>query len=195
MSPTVRCLETVVGPGRQGSALPSLGVATFRFTCSSCGEVHEGIPTFGAKAPLSYFAVPEAERAVRCSLGTDDCVIDEQHFLVRGCIELPVIGHDEPFVWGAWVSLSRENFAEWVRSYDEPHRSHLGPYFGWLDAWIKPYPETMNLKTMVHLRDHGIRPYIELEQTDHPLAVEQREGISPDRVAELYELMVHGASP
>lgn len=167
----------------------------FEFKCSSCGQVHEGVPTFGAAAPLSFYAVPEAERFSRCSLGSDDCVIDEQHFFVRGCLELPVISLDEQFVWGVWVSLSKENFTEWVGSYGEAHRSHLGPYFGWLDAWIKPYPATMNLKTRVHLRDHGIRPFIELEPTDHPLAIEQREGITTDRVAELYRIMVHDRDP
>jgi hypothetical protein len=50
----------------------------------------------------------------------------------------------------------------------------------------------VNLKTRVHLRDGFIRPFIELEPTDHPLAVEQREGISVERVAELYALVVHG---
>jgi hypothetical protein len=34
--------------------------------------------------------------------------------------------------------------------------------------------------------DDSVRPYIELEPTDHPLAVEQRNGISVDRVAEIY---------
>ena len=54
-----------------------------------------------------------------------------------------------------------------------------------------PYPETMNLKTRVHLRDQGIRPFIELEPTDHPLAVEQRQGISVARVAEIYAMLMH----
>ena len=49
----------------------------------------------------------------------------------------------------------------------------------------------MDLKTLVHLRDRGIRPFTELEPTDHPLAVEQREGISIQRVTELYIIMVH----
>ncbi|WP_313622718.1 DUF2199 domain-containing protein [Achromobacter sp.] len=48
------------------------------------------------------------------------------------------------------------------------------------------------MKTHVHLRDDGIRPYIELEPTSHPLAVEQRNGITIDRVAEIYALLVHG---
>jgi hypothetical protein len=87
--------------------------------------------------------------------------------------------------------LSEENFRTWVQVFGENHRSHIGPFFGWLDAWLKPYPDTMNLKTMVHLRDDGIRPYIALEPTEHPLAVEQRSGISVDRVAEIFSIMVH----
>ena len=75
----------------------------FQFKCSSCGEIHKGMPSFGAQAPLSYYAVPEGQRDDRCSLGSDDCVIDGQHFFVRGCIEIPVHGEGEPFSWGVWV--------------------------------------------------------------------------------------------
>jgi hypothetical protein len=38
----------------------------FEFRCRTCDEVHEGMPGFGAIAPLSYYAIPEAERASRC---------------------------------------------------------------------------------------------------------------------------------
>ena len=55
------------------------------------------------------------------------------------------------------------------------------------------YPDTLNLKTRVHLRDDGVRPSIELEPTEHPLAIEQRDGITAERVAELYARLVHGA--
>lgn len=71
----------------------------------------------------------------------------------------------------------------------------MGPFFGWLNASLRPYPETANLKIMVHLRNNGIRPAIEIEPTDHPLAVEQREGISADRLAEIYRIIVHGEAP
>jgi hypothetical protein len=53
------------------------------------------------------------------------------------------------------------------------------------------YSDTFNLRTRVHLRDDGLRPFIELEPTDHPLAIEQREGISIERVADLYTQMIH----
>lgn len=43
----------------------------FEFQCSCCGEVHRGMPSIGADAPLNYFAVPREERSTRCSLSTD----------------------------------------------------------------------------------------------------------------------------
>jgi hypothetical protein len=149
------------------------------------------MPSFGAAAPLSYYAIAEWERASRCELGSDDCVIDREWFFVRGCLEIPVHGADEPLNWGVWVSLSEQNFLTWLQNFDQQSGSHVGPFFGWLNAWLKPYPETVNLKTHVHLRDNGVRPWIELEPTDHPLAIEQRNGISIDRVAEIYSIMVH----
>lgn len=164
---------------------------TFSFRCATCDEMHHGIPSFGAHAPFSYYQVPEEERARRCSLGSDDCVIDDNLFFVRGCIEIPVHGFDEPFSWGVWLSLSEASFGEWVRTFDVARRSDVGPFFGWLNTQLSVYPETLSLKTMVHLRDDGIRPYIELEPNDHPLALEQRNGISPERLARIYREVMH----
>jgi hypothetical protein len=73
----------------------------FEFGCQTCGEIHKGMPGFGANAPLSYFAIPEAERASRCELGSDDCVIDHASFFVRGCLEIPVHGADKPLIWAS----------------------------------------------------------------------------------------------
>ncbi len=165
---------------------------TFSFKCATCNKTHRGMPSFVVEAPLSYLSVPEEERQSRCSLGSDDCVIDEQWFFVRGCIDIPVHGHDDPFSWNVWVSLSEASFTEWVKAFDMTHRSHVGPFFGWLNVRLPLYPDTVNLKTAVRLRDHGIRPYIEIEPGDHPLALEQRNGISVERVAEIYSRVVHG---
>src|SRR5262245_6709835 len=118
-------------------------MATFTFKCFTCGQDHLGMPSFGAPAPLNYYAIPEPEREERCDLASDACVIDGTHFFIRGCLDIPVHGEEEPFSWGVWVSLSEANFSEWSRYFDEPRRTHLGPYFGWLNAWLKPYPDTM----------------------------------------------------
>ncbi|KVM99672.1 DUF2199 domain-containing protein [Burkholderia stagnalis] len=155
------------------------------------GKTHHGIPSFAAHAPFSYYQIPDEERAHRCSLGSDDCVIDETLFFVRGNIEIPVHGFAEPFMWGVWLSVSEASFQEWVRTFHVAKRSHVGPFFGWLNTQLSVYPDTINLKTMVHLRNDGIRPYVSVEPTDHPLALEQRHGISRERVAQIYRDVMH----
>jgi hypothetical protein len=52
-------------------------------------------------------------------------------------------------------------------------------------------PSTLSLKTRVHTQAVGQRPLIELEPTDHPLAVEQRTGITLARVQEIAETLLH----
>ncbi|CAB3636450.1 DUF2199 domain-containing protein [Achromobacter pestifer] len=165
----------------------------FSFKCATCDQVHHGLPSFGADAPESYYRIAPQEREQRCDLGSDDCVIDEQHFFVRACIELPIQDYPEPFVWGVWVSVSLASYETWVRTSDAPERAQTPAMFGWLNTRLDPYPDTLSLKTHVHLRDGGLRPSIELEPTDHPLAVEQRRGITTERVAEIYAMLVHGA--
>ncbi len=160
-----------------------------RFTCGQCEEVHEGVPGFSWDHPIDYLMIPEEQRARRCHLTPDWCTIDEQSFFVRGCLEIPVHDESDPFIWGVWVSLSRESFEAFRNVFPEAKRSHIGPFFGWLRAHIRSYPETLNLKTRVRLRDEGTRPFIELEPTDHVLAVEQRKGIDRARVIELFEQM------
>ncbi|QYF93860.1 DUF2199 domain-containing protein [Massilia sp. PAMC28688] len=163
----------------------------FECLCSGCGEVHQGMPAFGANAPLSYYAVPVHERQARCQLDSDSCVIDQAQYFVRCCLEIPVLEEAEPLSWGVWVSLSEQSYQQWAACFDADTRSHIGPFFGWLNAALGPYPDTVNLKTRVHLRDGRFRPYVELEPNCHPLAIEQREGISVARVAQLYAAVVH----
>ena len=148
----------------------------FQFKCKSCSEWHEGMPTFGADAPLYFYSIPAEERSRRCVLGSDTCVVDQEHFFVLGCLGIHVHGETDPFVWGVWVSLSKDHFDEFLACFDMNDRSHIGPSSdGSVRApSLSQYGE---VSTQVHLRDNGIRPYIELEPTDHPLAVEQRNVI------------------
>nr|WP_236634536.1 MULTISPECIES: DUF2199 domain-containing protein [unclassified Exiguobacterium] len=45
------------------------------------------------------------------------------------------------------------------------------------------------MKTNGHIREVGMQSFIELEPTDHPLAVEQRDGITHGRTEELARIM------
>lgn len=168
-------------------------IKTFEFKCSCCDEVHVGIPHLGSKAPNYYFSVPKEEIENRVFLTSDTCVIDDKHFFIRGCLEIPLIGYKDVFSFGAWVSLSRENFEKFESLYDEQKRDHHDPMFAWFSSWVWPfYEDTENIKSRIHLRNDGTRPYIELEPTNHILSLTQKNGISPEQVIKMYEYYVHG---
>jgi len=171
----------------------SVSGATRGYVCGTCGQRHAGLPlAYGPPAPVYWYSIPEAERERRCLLSSDQCIIDDAHFFLVGNLEIPILGSEERFSWDVWVSLSAANFARACELWEQPGRESEPPYFGWLNTTLPGYPHTVSLKTHVHTREVGVRPYVELEPTDHPLAVEQREGISWERVREIAELMLHG---
>ena len=130
-------------------------------------------------------SVPEAERARRTLLDTDLCVVDKRAFFIRGCLDIPIVGGTNVFRWLVWVSLSEQSFNRAVDQWLKVGREKESPYFGWMNTRLPTYPETLNLKTNVHTCPVGERPQVELEPTDHPLALEQRFGISMARAEQL----------
>jgi hypothetical protein len=139
-----------------------------------------------------WLTIPEAERETRAVLSSDLGLIDEQHGFIAGNLEIPVIGSGHAFSWDVWVSLSPANFKRAYQLWEQVARESEPPYFGWLSTSLPSYPETLRFKTMVHTREVGRRPRIELQPTDHPLAVEQRHGITWERVQEIAEQVLHG---
>lgn len=164
------------------------------YHCRTCGQYHAGLPIrYGPAAPDMWFALPERERKRRALLSSDQCEIDDQWFFVVGNLEIPLTGSKEPFAWSVWVSLSRENYTRACDLWTTPGRETEPPYFGWLSTTLPSYPPTNSLKTNLHTRPVGQRPFVELEPTDHPLAVEQRTGITWERVQQIAEAILHPA--
>jgi hypothetical protein len=104
---------------------------------------------------------------------SDFCVIRKENFFVRALLEISLVGLSNTMRFGMWVSLSERNFDRMVELWEDPAIVNEPAYFGWLSNSIDFYPSTLNLKTKVKSRDVSARPYIELEPTDHPLAMEQ----------------------
>lgn len=147
--------------------------------------------SYGAEAP-EYWD-PSLANDESSALSQEQCIIQGQQFFVRGRIVIPVLDADgAEFDWGVWVSLSPENYARASELWDTPGRETEPPYFGWLSTELPLYqPSTLLLKTHVHTQPIGQRPLIELEPTDHPLAVEQRTGITLARVHEFAETLLY----
>lgn len=163
------------------------------YVCRRCGERHDGLPmSYGTDAPAYWD--PSLAGDESSLLEQEQCVIKDEYFFVRARLVLPVTdaAPGTEFDWGVWVSLSRDNFARALSLWTTPGREREEPYFGWLSTELPLYqPSTLSLKTRVHTQPVGQRPLIELEPTDHPLAVEQRTGITLARVQEIAETLLH----
>jgi len=169
-------------------------MTVMEFTCLFCGCIHDiSQISFGAEAPIQWALLTDAERA-ESELGRERCIVESsegRHFFVRACLEIPIKATDQIFTWGVWTSLSEVSFMEMDHHWDDPERIRLGPYFGWLCSKIPEYPDSAFLKSRVHQRSVGVRPLVELEPTDHPLALHQREGVDLERLQEIVVKVLH----
>ena len=172
-------------------------LSNLRWKCGTCEEWHYGpCLDFSFRAPVVWTAENEAANQASVPdsdlqefpknlLNDDICVIDGEHYFIRGIIHLPIIGTKETFRWGVWGSLSRENFEKFLITIDDSKRAELPPMFSWLCNSMDEYPDTEQIKMYAHIQDPPDRPVFELEPTDHPLSQEYHHGITPERVKEI----------
>lgn len=137
------------------------------------------------EAPANWFGLTESERSIRAKLSQDVCLIDQKELYIRGCLEIPILDSPEIFVWGVWVSVSKDTFLYVHKMWDAEIPDGEPPRFGWLCNWIDGYPEPHEIRCHVFLRSGNLRPRIVLEPTDYPLALEQRNGITLERVRQI----------
>jgi len=166
------------------------------FLCRTCRQFHPDPPMhYGIAAPADWYEVPVAERARRCRLSGDRCAIDGARFYLLGNLEVPVRGVRERFSWDVWVELGAADFAAAAADWDRPGRVGEAPYRGRLATALPGYPDTTGLEVRVLARTVGRRPLLSLDPADHPLAADQRDGMTRDRVREIAERLIHHPDP
>lgn len=159
--------------------------------CPDCGKEHGELPTcLGIDAPWKAL-VPEEEFEKRVELNQDLCVVDAQHFFIRGHIEIPIIGHSSPLSFSVWSSLSERSFSHVNDRWEAPDRHYDPPYFWWLCSPIPCYPSTLHLKLSVQSRPMGLTPLFTVEPGSHPIAFDQENGITVDRWHHLAHQLLH----
>jgi hypothetical protein len=138
--------------------------------------------SYSVKVPSAVATIPESELDRRVVFTLDQCVIDNKAFYLRGRIPVPVIGRDEPFIWGVWAQVGEPDFVRTNRMWRIEGREASPPFTGWLNTPIPIYSDTLNLELRVLTQVVGRRPHFELTDRAHPLAVEQKNGITMERV-------------
>ena len=152
---------------------------------------HEGVPIcFGIEAPWRAL-VSEDEFDKRVELSKDQCVVDKQTFFVRGHIEIPIHDYAESLAFSFWSSLSEKSFIHICERWESPDRASDPPYFGWLCSPIPAYQSTIHLKLSVQSRHPGLTPLFTTELTNHPLTLDQHNGINIKRWHELAHKLLH----
>ena len=165
-----------------------------KFHCNDCGQEHDSSAiSLQALSPEAWESASDEERS-RSELTRDFCVIRDSEgsrYFVCCRLELPVHNSETPFVYGVWGSVSETSYREMSSVTSEPGGDETGPWFSWFSVSLPGYPETLNLKAKIIYRDPEQRPIMTLEPTDHPLAVEQRSGITRERLREIVTLNLH----
>ena len=64
-------------------------------------------------------------------------------------------------------------------------------FLGWVCSEVPGYASTHGLKAKLHVREYPMRPWVELEPTSHPLALDQRQGLAPDRAIAIAQGLLH----
>jgi hypothetical protein len=135
--------------------------------------------------PDAVFSVPEEQRAERCRISEDLCVLDGEDYFFRCVLELPLHGGDDRYGLGVWSTLSATNFNIYADDFNGPGKADFGPFFGWQANRVPKFDDPFIQKCRVHFHAGKLRSTIELEPTDHPLAIAQRDGITITKALEI----------
>ena len=166
------------------------------WVCRQCEETHSGIFDLASFCPCYWndeeiYEPNSLLRAEGDFLSEDFCVLSGEHFFIRSVLELPLIGREGRFAYGVWVSSSKSNFEFYIERFDSGDFDETDGWFGWLSNNLKGYPDCTKLGCGVIPQRNRQRPKLILHETEHPLVREQNEGISIDRLLEIYSLNGH----
>jgi hypothetical protein len=163
-----------------------------KYTCSSCGQVHDEWPALVFSSPTSYNVLPDSMKEQIGELSDDFCIIrhpEQTDRFIRCTLTLKVIDHCEDLDYGLWVSLSEPSFQDYSDNFKDA--SHEATYFGWLSNDIPEYEILDSIPTTVFTRLNGQRPEIvPHEDFEHPLVHDYYHGIAKAAAERRIEAML-----
>lgn len=124
-------------------------------------------------------------------LSEDFCVLGGKYFMVRAVLEIPVHGFAKPFGFGCWSTLSRVNFDKYIGGFDDGVYPDIGPWSGWLVNQLADYIGTKPEGVWLSPQTDRQRPLLQIQDPAHPLAIDQTNGITPERMLGIFARYGH----
>jgi hypothetical protein len=166
------------------------------FACTVCGERHDVLPLeYSVNAPQAVAAIPPDEIQQRIVITPDQCVVDNSSFYLRGRILIPVPEVKASFIWGVWAEIGPKNFLRANELWHAEGREQEPPFPGWLNNDLFLFGNTINLELNVHTQPVGQRPQFTVSDPNHPLARQQREGLTIEEIQDIAEMIFHRTQP
>jgi len=159
--------------------------------CPCCGRTFNGVFDIGYDHPDPW---PHGNRAAsgeeelivgEDSLGTDLCVFGKYRF-VRCILPIPIIGTEARFAFGPWASLAPDRFDEYLLNFADATHPPLDACFAWLMNLLPGFDFAKPLPCDLVVGAEGQRPTLWVQEGSHELAECQREGITFDRLLDIY---------
>ena len=168
------------------------------FRCDICDEDHVGIFDVAFSSPMYWTGSPEkrSDEEVRAALAsgrdilTNNFCLDGEHRFVRCIIPFKIHDSEETFAFGVWGSLSPQNFPEYLGDFFAPAATLMKPVFSWLCNRL-PGSDDKSYKCRLHPQSRPNRPILEIGEVEHPFYSAQTEGLSVQRLLEIYNLTGH----
>src|SRR5690242_11103747 len=99
----------------------------------TCNERHDERPTaFAVELPALVADLPDIELRRRVERGSDQVILEGQHFFILGNLDVPIRGSAEFVRWTVWSTSRDGNFVRTSELWDVAGRESEPPCFGWL---------------------------------------------------------------
>jgi hypothetical protein len=126
-------------------------------------------------------------------LSANFCVRDGNYFAARMRLPVPLLGlPGQALMYTVWAALERPDFEAYFDAVRTNAQKQGARALARLINRIAGFPDTFGLMGMAFQQTDGGGPYLLLDpkqpdgRDNHPLAIEQRQGASLDRILELY---------
>ena len=169
----------------------------------SCGERHVGLFPIQMLTPAGWtgsrdYLPDEAMTMNGDFLSANFSVREGKYFAARMRLPVPLLGlPTQALMYTVWTALDRPDFEAYFEAVRTGSQKQDARAPARLINRIGGYPDTFGLMGGGFQQTDGGGPYLllDLRQPDgrdnHPLALEQRQGASLDRILDLYAAQHH----